>query len=77
MQMWDEAYLESCCRSALHRVVLSGDVGRPAGQKDCDCHARLEALDLVGQRSDGRYAVTKAGQERHGREVLGHRAAAG
>ena len=32
--MWDEPYLETCCRSALHRLVLSGAVGRPPDLKD-------------------------------------------
>ncbi len=27
--MWNEPYLETCCRSALHRVVLTGPVGPP------------------------------------------------
>jgi hypothetical protein len=68
--VWNEPYLETCCRSALHRLVLSGDVGRPGGLKDGPCLARLAAMHLAAQRDDGRYLITQAGLLRHGSEVL-------
>lgn len=63
--MWDEPYLETCCRSALHRVALSGAAGRPAGLKDGPCLARLAGMGLVCTRADGRFALTGAGAARH------------
>ena len=54
--MWNEPYLETCCRAALHRVVLSGGQGRPGGLKDGPCLARLADMGLVCEREDGRYA---------------------
>ncbi len=68
--MWDEPYLETCCRSALHRLVLSGETGRPAGMKDGPCLTRLMAMGLARDRTDGRYFLTEAGRDRHAREVL-------
>jgi hypothetical protein len=68
--MWNEPYLETCCRSALHRLALSGTVGRPAGLKDGACLARLAAMDLAESRSDDRYAITEAGSLRHASDVL-------
>mgnify|MGYP005812576477 CR=1 FL=1 len=67
--MWDEPYLETCCRSALHRLVLSGEVGRPSGLKDGPCLARLEAMGLAARRADGQFALTDAGAKRHAREI--------
>jgi hypothetical protein len=76
--MWDEPYLESCCRSALHRLVLAGAAGRPEGQsdglKDGPCLRRLAGMGLATQRADERFAVTEAGAARHAREVLKQRA---
>jgi hypothetical protein len=68
--MWNEPYLETCCRSALHRLTLSGSAGRPAGLKDGPCLARLAGMDLARERDDGRYEITRAGSVRHQREVL-------
>jgi hypothetical protein len=68
--VWNEPYLETCCRSALHRLVLSGAAGRPAGMKDGPCLARLFSLGLAKPRVDGRYDLTEAGAARHAREVL-------
>jgi hypothetical protein len=68
--VWNEPYLETCCRSALHRLVLSGAAGRPAGLKDGPCLTRLAEMGLASQRGDGRYGVTAAGSGRHAREVL-------
>jgi hypothetical protein len=69
-RVWKEPYLETCCRSALHRLVLSGATGRPGGLKDGPCLARLAGLGLARDRADGRYAITEAGALRHEREVL-------
>jgi hypothetical protein len=68
--MWNEPYLETCCRSALHRVVLSGTAGRPSGLKDGPCLERLAGMGLVCERADGRYALTEAGAARHASEIL-------
>jgi hypothetical protein len=68
--IWNEPYLESCCRSALHRLTLVGPPGRPDGLKDGPCLARLDAMGLARQRQDGRWEMTEAGTARHAREVL-------
>jgi hypothetical protein len=68
--MWDEPYLETCCRSALHRLVLVGSVGRPDGLKDGPCLRRLAGMGMAEQRADGRYAFTEAGRARHASEIL-------
>ncbi|HTI84070.1 MAG TPA: hypothetical protein VL614_26770 [Acetobacteraceae bacterium] len=68
--MWDEPYLETCCRSALHRLLLSSTAGRPAGLKDGPCLARLAAKGLAQVNPDGRYTLTEAGTLRHARDVL-------
>lgn len=68
--MWHEPYLETCCRASLHRVVLSGTLGRPDGLKDGPCLHRLAAMGLVRARSDGRFELTDAGRARHASEVL-------
>ncbi len=68
--MWDQPYLESCCRSALHRVMLAGDAGRPATGKDAPCLARLAALGLTEARADGRFAITAPGRARHASEIM-------
>ncbi|TLU74292.1 hypothetical protein [Lichenicoccus roseus] len=68
--MWDEPYLETCCRSALHRLTLVGDHGRPPDLKDQPCLERLAGMDLATLRDDGRYAITTAGIARHASEIL-------
>ncbi len=68
--MWNEPYLETCCRSALHRLVLCDAAGRPPGLKDGPCLERLQCLDFSEQRADGRYVITAAGRARHGSEIL-------
>ena len=68
--MWNEPYLETCCRSALHRVVLSGAEGRPPGLKDGPCLVRLAGMGLVCIRADGRFELTDAGADRHASEIL-------
>jgi hypothetical protein len=67
--MWDEPYLETCCRSALHRLVLCGEAGRPPGLKDGPCLDRLSGMGLARRRPDGRFAITDEGRERHGAEI--------
>jgi hypothetical protein len=68
--MWNEPYLETCCRSALHRLTLCGVVGRPPGLKDGSCLIRLAGMGFVRERPDGRFEITPAGTERHAREIL-------
>jgi hypothetical protein len=68
--MWNQPYLETCCRSALHRLTLCGGHGRPPGLKDGPCLARLTALGFACERVDGRYAITEAGRARHATEIL-------
>ncbi|WP_270937980.1 hypothetical protein [Falsiroseomonas oryzae] len=74
--MWNEPYLETCCRSALHRLTLVERAGRPAGLKDGPCLDRLQGMGLARLRSDGRFEITAAGEVRHGSEILKKRAAA-
>ena len=73
--MWNEPYLETCCRSALHRVTLSGERGRPDGTKDGPCLHRLAAMGFVCERQDGRFEATEAGRARHDSEIARRRAA--
>jgi len=68
--MWDEPYLETCCRSALHRLVLAGESGRPAAANDRSCLRRLAGLGLTVERKEGDYAATPQGLARHAQEVL-------
>jgi hypothetical protein len=68
--VWNEPYLETCCRSALHRLALSGAPGRPPELKDGRCLARLAAMGLARPREDGRYEISEDGTVRHAREVL-------
>ncbi len=69
--MWNQPYLETCCRAALHRLVLSGGAGRPGGLKDGPCLARLAGMGLVCERADGRFELTGDGTARHASEILG------
>lgn len=68
--MWNEPYLETCCRSALHRLTLVQGAGRPAGLKDGPCLERLRGMGLARLGADGRYAITEGGVARHAREIL-------
>ena len=68
--MWNEPYLETCCRAALHRLRSAGAIGRPPGLKDGPCLARLSERGLAQVRPDGRYEVTPAGVARHASEIL-------
>jgi hypothetical protein len=67
--MWHEPYLETCCRSALHRLVLSGAAGRPPGLKDGPCLQRLAGMGLARIRADGLFEPTAEGHARHASEV--------
>lgn len=67
--MWHEPYLETCCRSALHRLMLSGAIGRPPGLKDGPCLQRLAGMGLARTRADGRFEITAQGAGRHASEV--------
>jgi hypothetical protein len=69
--MWNQPYLETCCRAALHRLSLSGACGRPPGLKDGPCLERLAGMGLTSQSRDGRYHLTQEGIARHASEVLG------
>ena len=68
--LWSEPYLETCCRSALHRLVQAEQVGRPPALKDGPCLERLAERDMSVRRPDGRYEITRAGTARHALEVL-------
>jgi len=68
--MWHEPYLETCCRSALHRLLLAGGIGRPGGLKDGPCLERLEGMGLSCRRADGRFEISGKGRARHATEVL-------
>ena len=68
---WHEPYLETCCRSALHRLTLVGEPGRPDGLKDGPCLQRLQAMGLARRRpEDRRFEITPAGLDRHAAEIL-------
>lgn len=73
--MWNEPYLETCCRSALHRLTLVEHHGRPPGLKDGPCLNRLTSMGLAQPRADGRYEITDAGRARHASEILKNKAA--
>ena len=67
--MWDQPYLETCCRAALHRLVLAGGIGRPPALKDGPCLQRLTTDGFARRRPDGRYEPTEAGAARHRLEI--------
>ncbi len=68
--MWNQPYLETCCRSALHRLYLCDAVGRPAGLKDGKCLERLAEMGLARRREDGLFVVTDRGEARHATEIM-------
>jgi hypothetical protein len=68
--MWNEPYLESCCRSALHRLTLVGPQGRPDGLKDQPCLLRLQNMGLAEQLPGGHFVITPPGRGRHAAEIL-------
>ncbi|AQS88919.1 hypothetical protein [Neoasaia chiangmaiensis] len=67
--MWDEPYLETCCRSALHRLLLCADAGRPQNLRDQPCLERLCRMGFAQLRNDGRFEIVPAGQARHDKEI--------
>jgi hypothetical protein len=73
--MWNEPYLETCCRSALHRLTLAEPHGRPPDLKDGPCLRRLAAMGFARPRPDGRFEITEAGRARHAEEILKRQAA--
>lgn len=75
--MWTDPYLETCCRAALHRVMLCGAAGRPQGLKDGPCLARLAGMGLVCEREDGRFVLTARGIRRHAAEIAPRRSKRG
>jgi hypothetical protein len=68
--VWNQPYLETCCRSALHRLYLSGQAGRPPDLIDGPCLVRLASMGLCDQRADGRFTINPDGVQRHATEVL-------
>lgn len=68
--VWTDPYLETCCRSALHRLILAGTAGRPPALKDGACLARLETMGFADRSQDGRYMTTEDGEKRHRAEIL-------
>ena len=68
--MWNEPYLETCCRAALHRLQLSGQIGRPAAVPDAPCLHRLEGMGLASSAASSRYILTEQGRARHRTEIL-------
>lgn len=68
--MWNEPYLETCCRSALNRLKIAGSLGRPPGLKDGPCLGRLAGMGFARVRPDGRYEATAEGLARHASEIL-------
>ncbi len=67
--MWDEPYLETCCRSALHRLWLAGQIGRPPALKDGPCLRRLHELGFASRDGDSRYLISEIGKDRHRQEI--------
>jgi hypothetical protein len=67
--MWNQPYLETCCRSALHRLSLAGELGRPPGLKDGGCLDRLVRDGFARVREDGRLVMTQDGWARHAAEI--------
>ncbi|UYH51942.1 hypothetical protein N5W20_03540 [Candidatus Kirkpatrickella diaphorinae] len=70
---WNEPYLESCCRCALHRLKLAGPAGRPLILRDAPCLKRLCAEGLASIDQDGRVRMTAQGAARHEVEISGMR----
>jgi hypothetical protein len=68
--VWDQPYLETCCRAALHRLHLCGPAGRPAGLMDDPCQRRLATMGLCCLGADGDFRITEAGQRRHATDIL-------
>ncbi|MBO1323651.1 hypothetical protein K2X14_00595 [Acetobacter sp. TBRC 12305] len=75
--MWNEPYLETCCRAALHRLCLAGAHGRPTGLQDDPCLERMRQMGFVAASGSGRFVVTDEGIARHATEVLKQKPAMG
>jgi hypothetical protein len=69
--VWNQPYLETCCRAALHRLRLAGGTGRPTDVPDIACLKRLSMMGLCTCRPDGLFEVTPDGIARHDREIRG------
>lgn len=67
--MFDDPYLETCCRAALHRLFLAQPGARPAG-KDAPCLDRLSGMGLACADTNGHFRLTNAGRTRHAHEIL-------
>ena len=72
--VWNEPYLETCCRAALHRLSQVGPAGRPSGLVDQPCLERLVEKGFA-RETDGRFSPTAEGLARHASEILRKRAA--
>jgi len=72
--VWNQPYLETCCRSALHRLHLSGNTGRPPDRLDAACLVRLASMGLCDKQPDGWFVINAQGTMRHATEVLGRSA---
>ncbi len=68
--LWSEPYLETCCRSAMHRLAQAAEIGRPPGLKDGPCLERLAEQDFAVRRVDGRFEITGQGHARHASEIM-------
>jgi len=66
---WDQPYLETCCRSALHRAWLARADGRPEDGIDAGCLRRLRAMGLIAAEQAGRLIPSAAGLIRHAEEI--------
>ena len=67
---YHQPYLETCCRSALHRLKRAAEAGRPDGLTDGGCLRRLETLGLAAPRADGRWTMTERGLAQHAQDAL-------
>ncbi|MBS0985075.1 hypothetical protein [Acetobacter thailandicus] len=70
-KVWNQPYLETCCRSSLHRLCLTGASGRPSGLRDDPCLERMQKMGFVQHSPQGRFLATDAGYARYRQEVLG------
>ncbi|WP_376095417.1 hypothetical protein ACE7GA_03020 [Roseomonas sp. CCTCC AB2023176] len=68
--MWNEPYLETCCRAALHRLFLTAGGTRPAGLPDEACLRRMAGMGWVCESAPDRFSLTSEGAARHAAEVL-------
>ncbi len=68
--MWNQPYLETCCRAALHRLFLTRGGTRPAGVPDEACLRRLCGMGFAAETAPGAFGMTEAGAARHAAEVL-------